>query len=131
VNIQHLQKIREAQRIQRPTPATSPQAPQGDAKVDFKEVLRQARSETTEGVKLSAHAQHRIEQRQIPLTVQDIQQLNEAVSKAESKGARESLVLMQNKGFIVSIPNKTVITAVDRGQMQDNVFTNIDSTIIV
>jgi flagellar operon protein len=57
--------------------------------------------------------------------------MNEAVNKAASKGARQSLLVMDNQAFIVSVPNRTVITALDGGSMKENVFTNIDSAVIV
>ncbi len=131
MDIQHLQRIREAQRIQRPGHAESPQKPAAGDRESFREVLDQEQILSSGEVKLSAHAQSRIQERHIPMTVQDMAQLNQAVLKAEAKGARESLILMQNKGFIVSVPNRTVITAIDQAQMRDNIFTNIDSTIIV
>lgn len=131
MDIQHLQRVREAQRIQRPGHAGSSSKPAVDDRESFRELLNQEQVRSAGEVKLSAHAQSRIQQRRIPMTVQDMEQLNQAVLKAEAKGARESLILMQNKGFIVSVPNKTVITAIDQAQMRDNIFTNIDSTIIV
>jgi len=36
-----------------------------------------------------------------------------AVEKAKQKGVRESLILMKDMAFVVSIKNKTVITAMD------------------
>jgi flagellar operon protein len=53
------------------------------------------------------------------------------VEKAAAKGAKESLVLVDEAALVVSIKNKTVITAVDKSALKDNVFTNIDSAIIV
>ena len=55
--------------------------------------------------------------------------LQEAVNKAEQKGAKDSLVMMNNKAFIVNIPNKTVITALDVEKSEENIFTNIDSVV--
>ncbi|HEX3047301.1 MAG TPA: flagellar biosynthesis protein, partial [Bacillota bacterium] len=57
--------------------------------------------------------------------------LRDAVNKAEAKGARESLILMDQMALVVSIKNRTVITAVDNESLKDNVFTNIDSAVIV
>jgi len=131
VDIPHVQKIREAQRIQQPGHADPSRKPAAKNGASFRDLLSQEQEQIASEVKLSAHAQHRIQQRHIPMTVQDMEQLNQAILKAEAKGARESLVLMQNKGFIVSVPTKTVITAIDQAQMRDNIFTNIDSTIIV
>jgi flagellar operon protein len=61
---------------------------------------------------------------------EDLALLNQAVDRAESKGAKESLVLMDQLALIVSIKNRTVITAVDGESMKENVFTNIDSAVI-
>ncbi len=81
-------------------------------------------------VKLSAHAQARLKSRNIPWDQNRQEKLNSLVDKAAAKGARESLVLMEDCAFIVSVRNRTVITAVDGQAMKDNVFTNIDSAVI-
>ena len=57
--------------------------------------------------------------------------LKDAVNKAEAKGAKESLILMDQLALVVSVKNRTVITAVDGASLKDNVFTNIDSAVIV
>ena len=57
--------------------------------------------------------------------------LQDAVLRAQAKGSRESLVMMDKAAFVVSIRNRTVITAVDQESMRQNVFTNIDSAVIV
>jgi flagellar operon protein len=57
--------------------------------------------------------------------------LNDAVDKAVQKGSKETLVIMGDNAFVVSAKNKTVITAMDKNMMIENVFTNIDSTILV
>lgn len=81
-------------------------------------------------VKLSSHAQARLKSRNIAWDAERQQKLNSLVEKAAAKGARESLVLMEDVAFIVSVKNRTVITAVDGQAMKDNVFTNIDSAVI-
>jgi flagellar operon protein len=83
------------------------------------------------GIKFSAHALKRLETRQISLGNQEMALLKEAVNKAEAKGAKESLILMDRMALVVSIKNRTVITAVDESSLKDNVFTNIDSAVIV
>ena len=60
-----------------------------------------------------------------------MKQLQEAVNRARAKGARESLVLMGELALVVSVKNNTVITAVDGANMRVNVFTNIDSAVII
>jgi flagellar operon protein len=60
-----------------------------------------------------------------------MKQLQEAVGRARAKGARESLVLMGELALVVSVKNNTVITAVDGANLRENVFTNIDSAVII
>ncbi len=55
--------------------------------------------------------------------------INDAVQKAEAKGSKDSLVMMNNTAFLVNIPNKTVITAMSLANASENVFTNIDSVV--
>jgi flagellar operon protein len=80
-------------------------------------------------LKFSAHAQTRLSSREISLSNDEMTRLNSAVSKADEKGANESLVLLDDKAFIVSVPNKTVITVVNSSQMDERVITNIDSAV--
>jgi len=72
----------------------------------------------------------RLRSRNIILGNEDVNRLNAAVNKAEGKGSRDALILMNDMAFVVSIKNKTIITAITDDQMQDKVITNIDSTII-
>jgi flagellar operon protein len=81
-------------------------------------------------LKFSAHAQSRVKSRNLSMTPQVMEKLNKAVSGAAGKGAKDSLILLQNMAFIVNIPNRTVVTAMDGESIRDNVFTNIDSTVI-
>lgn len=83
-----------------------------------------------EGLRFSAHAQTRIQSRKIDMTPQILNKLEKAVSEAAGKGGKESLVLMDNMAFIVNIPNRTVITAMDGDNLRESVFTNIDSAVI-
>ncbi len=82
-------------------------------------------------LKISAHAQARLKSRGIELNEARMAKLTEAVDRAASKGAKESLVLMEDLAVIVSVKNRTVITAVDGASLKENVFTNIDSAVIV
>ncbi len=83
------------------------------------------------GLKFSAHARERLSLRNINLSTEDVSRMTEAVNKAAAKGARQSLLVMDNQAFIVSVTNRTVITALDGSSMKENVFTNIDSAVIV
>lgn len=82
-------------------------------------------------LKFSKHAELRLQSRQIALSSEDMQRLTQAVEKAAQKGARDSLIVMNRTAFVVNVPNRTVITAVDGESMKENVFTNIDSAVIV
>jgi flagellar operon protein len=82
-----------------------------------------------EKVKFSSHALKRLEERQIQLSDDQMQKISFAVEKAELKGAKDSLVMMDSTAFIVNIPNKTVITALPIAESKENVFTNIDSVV--
>lgn len=80
-------------------------------------------------LKFSNHAIKRLENRNIQLTDTDINRIQDAVQKAEMKGSKDSLVMMNNTAYIVNIPNKTVVTALPVEQSADNIFTNIDSVV--
>ncbi len=79
----------------------------------------------------SAHANNRLTQRNINLSSEDIQRLENAVDKVAEKGSKDSLIMMDNVAYIINVPNRTVITAMDNDSMKENVFTNIDSAMIV
>jgi flagellar operon protein len=98
--------------------------------LSFSDVLK-IRLEQESGIKFSAHAMDRLNQRGIVLTSEELSQLSDAVSLAESKGTEDTLVVMNDKAFIVSVKNNTVVTAMTGENIKDNVFTNIDSTVIV
>jgi flagellar operon protein len=103
-----------------------PGAPQG---ASF-ETLLQRELQRSGQLSFSAHAQKRLNEANINLDAGQMARLENAVQKAAAKGAKESLVLMDNLALVVSIRNRTVITAVDGERMRDNVFTNIDSAVI-
>ena len=82
------------------------------------------------GVQFSNHAVQRLQRRGISVEPGTLQRLDEAVGRAAGKGARDAVVFVDGTAFVVSVRNKTVITAVDRDHMRDHVFTNIDSAVI-
>jgi len=102
----------------------------GKAGPQFSDILND-RMASSEPLNFSAHAQSRLMTRSIQLTGQQLERLQNGVNQAAQKGARESLVVMDNLAFIVSVPNRTVVTAVDGAAKNGNVFTQIDSAVIV
>ncbi|MDW5597700.1 TIGR02530 family flagellar biosynthesis protein [Conexibacter stalactiti] len=94
----------------------------------FGEVLRSTTQ--TPGVEFSRHALQRLERRGIELGEQTLARLTDGVDRAAGKGSRESVVFVDGTAFVVSVRNRTVITAVDPEHMREHVFTNIDSAVI-
>jgi flagellar operon protein len=84
-----------------------------------------------EPVKFSNHAVERMQTRGISFNKADLERLNEAVGRAAAKGSKDTLVLMNDSALIVSVKNKTVVTVMDQAALKENVFTNIDSTIVM
>ena len=85
----------------------------------------------TQEVKFSQHAQERLRARNISFSASDIANLEGAVNSVAQKGGKESLVMMGDAALVVSVKNRTVVTAMDRSQMKGNVFTNIDSAVVI
>ena len=84
-----------------------------------------------EPLKFSAHATQRLNDRRIKLDAATMSKVADAIDKADAKGVEDTLVLTSDAALIVNVKNRTVITAIDKGSMNGNVFTNIDGAIIV
>ena len=95
--------------------------------VDFRQVLEKTLG--TRGVKISAHAEERLKARNITLGNADMERISAAADKVASKGGRDALVVMDKVGLILDVRNRTVVTAIERMQLSENVFTNIDSAV--
>ena len=100
--------------------------------LSFEEILKQKQdvSESLE-LKFSKHAAMRLEDRNISLSEEQSKRLESGVQKASEKGIRESLVIVDSLAFIVNVPNKTVVTAMDQADSNDNIYTNIDGAVIM
>ena len=82
-------------------------------------------------LKFSNHAVERMQSRGISYSPDEMTRLGEAVKKAAAKGSKDTLVLMDSSALIVSVKNNTVVTVMDKNALKENVFTNIDSTIVM
>ena len=113
-------------------PVTKNVAPisQSKASVGFNNIL-QKEIDKRDGFTLSNHAAQRLKDRNINLDETDMNKINEGLNKAEKKGAKDSLILYKDVVMVASIKNKTIITAVDKDSSKDNVFTNIDSVVML
>ena len=84
------------------------------------------------GVQFSKHAMERINERNIDLSEDNkLDRLNRAVELAGEKGSDDALVMIDTTAFLVSVKNNRVITTLTADDMQGNIFTNIDSTVIM
>lgn len=98
----------------------------------FADVLKKEISKQTGGVEFSKHAIARLDQREIDLTQgHKLERLNKGVELAQQKGAEDTLVLVDSTAFVVSVKNNRVITMLSSEDLEGNVFTNIDSTVII
>lgn len=97
---------------------------------NFESVLQQIHKRDDE-IKFSKHAINRMDHRNMTLSREELKRLKSGFTRAEEKGVKDALILMGDKAFIASIKNKTVITTVNKEQLKDNVFTNIDGAVIV
>lgn len=104
------------------TPTPAPSTP--TAKAEFSQIFENR-------LKVSGHAQTRFASRNIEFGQAEWDRVLEGVERAAQKGAKESLVLVDDVALLVSVKNRTVITAVDKAHLKENVFTNIDSAVIV
>lgn len=107
-----------------------PQKP-GNNAVTFDEILQKNIKTGDNGLKFSKHALKRIDARNIDVSPQLVAQMNSAVDKADGKGVKGALILSGTTAFIVNVPSKTVVTAMDSGEMKENIFTNIDGAVII
>ncbi len=94
----------------------------------FADILRDKLNAEQE-LKISKHAQMRMDMRNVNLTQVQHKKLVDAVDKAGSKGVKDTLVVMDKMAFVVNVRNRTVITAMNSGELKDNVFTNIDGAV--
>ena len=117
----------------------------GQGVVSFKDVLGQAEAPAAAqsakpaaalnaeptNIKFSNHAIERMQSRGITYSPGDLDKLSQAISKAAAKGSKDTLILMDQSALIVSVKNNTVVTVMDKNALKENVFTNIDSTIVM
>ncbi len=92
----------------------------------FKEILE---NKSQDGIMFSKHASMRLNSRNLQLSSSQIKRLEDGVKRAEQKGIKDSLVLVDNIALLVNIKNKTVVTAVDNNS--EKIYTNIDGAVIV
>ena len=118
--------VRQLQ-IQQPKPQETP-ATDANGK-SFADLFKENIS--SRGLTFSKHALQRMDSRQIEVSPELLSQMNDAVEKARGKGVKDALILNGGTAFIVNVPSSTVVTTMSGGEMQDNIFTNIDGAVIL
>jgi len=88
-------------------------------------------SKTEKPLEISKHAAQRLEERNLHMDTNEFFKLQNAVKKLKQKGGRDSLVITDKAAYIVDVSNNKVVTAIDKSEMAENVFTKIDSTLII
>ena len=115
--------------LRRQQPATP-----DDSHDTFADTLKQARGPSYDPapeVKLSAHAEKRIAQRDISLSRPERHDLAHAMRKLDAKGSQDALLLRSDAAFVVNVPDRTVVTAINQSELEDRIFTQIDSAMLV
>lgn len=102
---------------------------QNSTDVSFRYVL-ESKLKTGE-INISKHAQERILLRKIEISQEEINRINKAIDLANSKGVRDSLVIINGKAFVINVPTRTVVTAIEEESLKDRIFTNIDGAVIL
>lgn len=109
--------------VNEPKPATQ-NLPSGPKNSDFQKLL--------DGhLTLSQHAQTRIQARSIPWDAEMEKRISAGIDVANQKGSREALILADDVAVIANVRSRTIVTAMDRTQMKEQIFTNIDSAVLV
>lgn len=88
-------------------------------------------SENPKGLHLSTHAMRRLQERNLSLDKEEYAKLQSAIDKLKIKGGQDSLVITSKAAYIIDVPKNTIVTAIDKDSIGDNVFTKIDSTILM
>lgn len=96
----------------------------------FSDVLKK-RIDSKDELQFSRHASERVNQRGIEMSEPFLNDLRSAVEKARSKGAKDVVIISEKGAFIVNVPNNTVVTTMSGSEMKENIFTNIDSAILL
>ena len=113
--------------IQAPAIGMTPKANDGSK---FSDILSKSLNEQDVDVNFSVHAKQRLEARDINLSQEDMERLDDAIDQADEKGAHHSLIVLDGNALVVNIDNRTVVTAMDLSGASKNVFTQIDSAVV-
>lgn len=95
----------------------------------FQSILDEIVLKNEQDYTVSKHAAERLNN--LKFTDEDMMAIGKGFEMAENKGSKKSLMLYKDVALIASIENKTLITAIDKERSKDNIYTNIDSVVIL
>ncbi|OUR96202.1 hypothetical protein A9Q84_07540 [Halobacteriovorax marinus] len=100
---------------------------------EFSKLLQDQVQQTGQkhGIQLSTHAAKRLQERNLSMDSDEFFKLKGAMDKLKTKGGQDSLIITDKAAYIVDVPKNKIVTAIDKNSILDNVFTKIDSTVIV
>lgn len=120
--------IRQAEKVNSATGKSQAEKQPINGQKSFQEILNQ---QLTKEISFSKHANQRTVDRNIQITPADLNRLGEACEKAQNKGLKDALILMNDTAFIVNAPNKVVVTVMDKNEMKNNVISNINGAVFI
>ena len=120
--------IRQAEKVNSSTGSKTGGSSQVNNGRSFQEILNE---QLNQRISFSKHANQRTEERNIQISATDLSRLEDACDRAQQKGIKDALIVMDDSAFIVNAQNKHVITVVDKNEMKSNVFTNIDGAVFI
>lgn len=94
----------------------------------FKQVLVDVKNKD-EGFTVSKHAALRLNE--INFTKEDMKEIEKGFEIAKNKNSKNTVMLYKEVALIASVQNKTLITAIEKDRAKDNIFTNVDSVVIL
>ena len=112
---------------------TSGEIPDSKELKEFQNILKNEIEKRGDGqeVRFSLHAARRIKDRKLDVDNEEFVKLREGIGKLRDKGGRESLIITEKAAYIVDVDKNKVVTAVDKNNLGENVFTKIDSTLVI
>ena len=125
INNSYYNGINKISKSERNITANKPQ----ENNVSFEKILKERLDKTSE-IKFSGHAQARLKMRNIHLSEEQKQKISSAIDRAQSKGVKDTLVLLEDIALIANVKNKTVVTVVNNVELKESVFTNIDGAVL-
>src|SRR6056297_3559741 len=114
------------QKIQKPAKPI----PKGVDPKEFNQLVRDLHQQQSQDLKVSSHARERIKTRNIEMNQTRLDTLGEVAEEAGKKGAKNTLAMFGTDAFILSVKDKTIVTAMNEEEMESRFFTNIDSVYI-